>query len=507
MTIDAAAEAGDADAVFALLQADPSLANARGGPLDWPPLLYLCCSRHRRGDPDAIRARLRIARRLLDLGADVNAAGFEAGFTAPNVTQMFDEHEWRPIEGAAGRVVSAELIQLLLDAGADLGKTGQALSFAVRSGDEHVLKTLLAAAPRHWWQVRWALKACVVLDRIDFARAIVAATQDDDPTQVGPDRALFEAIRLARPSEWIALLIGNDARPEATVPMRQVAYRLAVHYGHHAAADILLRHGANAHALTAIDHAVGAFIASHTDDETPWPAVDPMLFERAADAVAGGDVDTLRQLLDDTPELVHARSPRPHRATLLIYCGANGVEEFRQRSPATAPAIARLLLERGADPNATCRLYGGGSTTLGLLLTSMHPKDAGVDGEIVALLARFGAKITVADLIYAIDSGAPLTVRALVEAGLPVENLYVAAGVDRVDLMADLLTRGADINGRYTDWSSTPLHAAAGLGHEKAVRFLLDRGADRTLINVWGGTPAGAARFFGHDDVARLIEM
>src|SRR6185295_6265883 len=97
----------------------------------------------------------------------------------------------------------------------------------------------------HWWQVRWALKACVVLDRIEFARLIVAATKDDDPTQVGPDRALFEAIRLKRPPEWVDLLIGNDSRPEATMPMRQVAYRLARHYRYDAAADILRRHGAN----------------------------------------------------------------------------------------------------------------------------------------------------------------------------------------------------------------------------------------------------------------------
>jgi hypothetical protein len=47
---------------------------------------------------------------------------------------------------------------------------------------------------------------------------------------------------------------------------------------------------------------------------------------------------------------------------------------IRQRTPANAPAIAQLLLERGADPNASCRLYGGGSTTLGLLLTSIHPR-------------------------------------------------------------------------------------------------------------------------------------
>jgi hypothetical protein len=87
---------------------------------------------------------------------------------------MFDEHELRPIEGAAGRSVCAPLVRLLLDAGADLRKTDQTLSMAVLGGDEDDPRALLAAAPRHWWQVRWALKACVVLDRIEFARLIVA---------------------------------------------------------------------------------------------------------------------------------------------------------------------------------------------------------------------------------------------------------------------------------------------------------------------------------------------
>jgi hypothetical protein len=44
------------------------------------------------------------------------------------------------------------------------------------------------------------------------------------------------------------------------------------------------------------------------------------------------------------------------------------------------------------------------------------------------------------------------------------------------------------------------------MGHAEVVRFLLACGADRTLRNVWGGTPSGTARYFGHDAVARLIE-
>ncbi len=120
---------------------------------------------------------------------------------------------------------------------------------------------------------------------------------------------------------------------------------------------------------------------------------DPdLLFERAADAVAFGNIEALREMLDEEPSLVYARSPRQHRATLLHYCGANGVEAPRQRTPPNAPAIARLLLERGAKVNATCNLYRGAATTLGLMLSSVFPLRAGLRTALCEVLLQADAK-------------------------------------------------------------------------------------------------------------------
>ena len=63
-------------------------------------------------------------------------------------------------------------------------------------------------------------------------------------------------------------------------------------------------------------------------------------FESAVDAVVAGDKATLERLLRENPELIRARSTRRHGSTLLLYVGANGVEDYRQRSPKNAVKIA-----------------------------------------------------------------------------------------------------------------------------------------------------------------------
>jgi ankyrin repeat protein len=234
------------------------------------------------------------------------------------------------------------------------------------------------------------------------------------------------------------------------------------------------------------------------------------LFERAADAVAFGELEALRALLDAQPALVFARSARPHQATLLHYCAANGTEDPRQRTPPNAPAIAQLLLERGADPNAECTMYGAGDTTLYLLLTSAFPAEAGLDGELVRVLARAGARLDSAQgrsaMLEAIQYARPRSVDALVEAGEPVADLLVAAAAERVDQIASLLAAGADVNTRFGDgW--TALHAAAVTGRVRAVELLLLHGADSSLREErFDGTAAGNARYNGFDETAALIE-
>jgi hypothetical protein len=123
--------------------------------------------------------------------------------------------------------------------------------------------------------------------------------------------------------------------------------------------------------------------------DTSPPDLD---FEIAVDTLLSGNAEKLRGLLSGDPSLVHRRSSFGHRSTLLHYVGSNGVETHRQKVPLNLAEIARLLLDAGADVNATANMYGGGSTTLGLLVTSDHPAKAGVTGDVLKVLMDAGAK-------------------------------------------------------------------------------------------------------------------
>lgn len=113
-------------------------------------------------------------------------------------------------------------------------------------------------------------------------------------------------------------------------------------------------------------------------------------FEESVDAVVHGDVPQLQNRIRARPELATQRSQYGHRATLLHYIGANGVESYRQITPLNAAEVTRCLISAGADVNSIATMYGG-STALDLVLTSAHPHSAGVALSIAEVLRDAGA--------------------------------------------------------------------------------------------------------------------
>jgi len=239
-------------------------------------------------------------------------------------------------------------------------------------------------------------------------------------------------------------------------------------------------------------------------------------FEAAAEAVVEGDLPRLEALLAGDPQLVRARStrrtcfdPAVHRATLLHYLAANGVEEHRQRTPIQALAIGRALLERGAEVDALASHYGSECATLALLVSSSHPAEAGLQGPLVELLLDHGAAIEGcgepwgSPLRTALVFGCPQAVKALVRRGARVDDVVVAAGLGRLEEVRRRLA-AADAHERHL-----ALALAAQLGHAEVVRLLLDAGEDPDRHNPEGAhahaTPLHQAALGGHLEVVRLL--
>src|SRR5262249_12575467 len=164
-------------------------------------------------------------------------------------------------------------------------------------------------------------------------------------------------------------------------------------------------------------------------------------YEKAVDAIVAGDAATLARLLREDPRLVHARSTREHQSTLLHYVSANGVEDFRQKTPKNIVAITRMLLDAGADVNAESTAYGGHSTAINLAGTSVHPAFAGVQIELLQLLFDRGARIDGLDAVACLRNGRGPAAEHLAERGVQLD-LEGAAGVGRLDVVKSFF--GAD---------------------------------------------------------------
>jgi ankyrin repeat protein len=236
-------------------------------------------------------------------------------------------------------------------------------------------------------------------------------------------------------------------------------------------------------------------------------------FEHAADAIITGDRATLERLLTDDPSLITARSTRDHHSTLLHYVSANGVEDFRQKTPRNIVEIARLLLDAGADVDATSKAYGGGSTTLGLTATSLHPEEAGVQIALLELLLARGARIEQPGLTGngqgaisgCLANGQGDAARFFAARGAHL-NLSDAAGVGRLDVVQSFF----DASGTLRDPADRSLMESAfmnacGYGNSEVVGLLLDRGVDPGTRNKRRQTGLHWAMYGPHLEVVRVL--
>lgn len=206
------------------------------------------------------------------------------------------------------------------------------------------------------------------------------------------------------------------------------------------------------------------------------------------DAVRKGNAEEVATLLDGDAGLLPARRSGVSALLFAVYV--------------RHPEIARLFLNRGADPDVF---------------------EASATGEIGALARRLDEDPSRANAV-ADDGFTPLglaaffrqrdALRLLLARGAEVNRasrnsqrvapLHSAIAGGDEGIVADLLARGADVEARQ-DLGFTPLHNAAAEGNETIIRLLLDRGADRSAVSDSGATAEQIARERGHNSAAELL--
>ena len=324
-SIAALATVGDHNRLRTILDETPNLVNALCGPNQWPPLLYATFSRIRTDNPTW--SPTETVRLLLDRGADPNAGflwrGLVPPFTALTGALGGGEHHqpWHPNR--------LELAELLLDAGAD-PNDGQGLYNNGIGGQNHDDPAHLQLLVNHG-----------------------LGTPQDGPwcQQLGdklrePAELLYDELEAAakrnRPIILRYLLtLGLD--PTRPIGRSQLPpARIAATEGHDTILDVLAAHGVDT-------------------ELTPT--------EQALRHTRRNDVDALDTLLHEHPELLdHLRQSQPSlcrnvtssdQAMLrrLVDLGFDVNDRSTTKTPlhhaaeAGDTALARVLVEHGADPN------------------------------------------------------------------------------------------------------------------------------------------------------------
>ncbi|WP_439557256.1 ankyrin repeat domain-containing protein [Dyadobacter sp.] len=248
-------------------------------------------------------------------------------------------------------------------------------------------------------------------------------------------------------------------------------------------------------------------------------------FEQAADAIVHGDEVTLSKLIADDPALISTRSTRTHKATLLHYLAANGVEQFRQKSAINATLIAGILLDAGSEVDAPADIYGSNwHTTLDLLVSSAHPARAGVQTALVEKLLDYGAAVNgcnndCSPLLTAISFHYPKAAETLVKRGARVETIVAAAALGQLEEVSGYLKEKGMLKSAtptvrvpWADCRSNPekqlelaLVWAAMHNRVEVVEFLLDQGVSIASTDFCRWTALHWAAYYGYHETCQIL--
>lgn len=249
----------------------------------------------------------------------------------------------------------------------------------------------------------------------------------------------------------VRALIGRKADVNAPLADGSTALHWAAHWDDVAAADALIKAGAN----PAASSRLGATPMSIAAENGSAAMIARLL-------AAGVDANATFLADSETALMLAARAGSADGVKLLLDAGANieAKDSLRQTTALSwaaenrHPAVVALLLARGADTKAAS------------LVVIPKGRNAAADGDEIDL--------------------SPLPPNANAKGG--VTALMVATREGSLEIMKMLLDGGADIN-QQSGNGSTSLLIAVQNGNADTARLLLERGADVNIATAKGWTP------------------
>jgi hypothetical protein len=216
-----------------------------------------------------------------------------------------------------------------------------------------------------------------------------------------------------------------------------------------------------------------------------------------------GDLDALRGLLDEVPDLATVHMIGRHGVAGGWRTPLHAATDWPGYFP-KAPDAAALLLAAGADPNDD----SGGDRPE----TPLHWVASTDDVDVAGVLIEAGADLEVAGgsigtpLDNAIGYTCWRVARLLVARGAVVEKLWHAAALGMLRRVEELL---AERTHSAEEVSQAFWHACAG-GQRRAAEYLFAHGGDLNWIPDYAeGTPLDAARSLdtGRDSLVGWLQQ
>jgi len=362
--------------------------------------------------------------------------------------------------------------------------------------------------------------------------ALLEAGADANAARPEGETVLMTAARIGRVETVKALLARGAAVNAVEQWFGETALMLATAENHVAVVRALIEGGADVNARTIVLDGEpardrNALALQPLNTTFPRGGFSALTFaarqgalESARALVAGGADVNVRDPDGIGPLAVALVNAHYDTAAVLVEAGAdvNTIEpggrtplwiavdmhtlEYTLNRPAPSTSdrldsidIVRLLLERGANPNARLR-----QAVRPRKVNTTNPQLLG-PGATPLMRAATHADLAALRLLLAhrADPNAVTEIKTtplMLAAGLGWRDLYSGGSeADAIEFITTCLERGADVNAA-NDQGNTALHGAAQRGSEQLVRFLVSRGARLDAANKQGFTPLDEALRF-----------